>query len=247
MQGKDIIIFDLDGTLAKSKSPFTDTMTGLFSSLLAHKKVAVISGANISQFKKQFLSVLPPDPVLLENLYIMPASGSSLYTWRGDWQEIYSEKFSEEEKNKVLSVLSVETKVLGSDVYDSKYGERIEDRGSQITFSALGQSAPPEIKAPWDPDHLKRDQVASRLRLSLPEFEVRVGGMTSIDITRHGIDKEYGIRKLSEHIKISFDRMLFVGDALFPGGNDAPVKNLGVECLETSGPLETEKIIASWL
>jgi hypothetical protein len=37
--------------------------------------------------------------------------------------------------------------------------------------------------------------------------------------------------------------MLFVGDALFPGGNDYAVFTCGVRCIETSGPDYTINII----
>ena len=35
-------------------------------------------------------------------------------------------------------------------------GEVIEDRDTQITFSALGQDATPEDKYAWDPDNEKK-------------------------------------------------------------------------------------------
>ncbi len=44
------------------------------------------------------------------------------------------------------------------------WGEQIEDRGSQITFSALGQQAPIEEKKKWDPDFTKREKIKSAPR-----------------------------------------------------------------------------------
>jgi phosphomannomutase len=57
----------------------------------------------------------------------------------------------------------------------------------------------------------------------LPDFAVRIGGSTSIDITRQGIDKGYGIIKLSQASEIPLGDMMFIGDALYPGGNDHAV------------------------
>jgi phosphomannomutase len=56
---KKLIVFDLDGTLAKSKSSLDAEMSTLLSALLGVVKVAVISGGNWTQFQKQLLSLLP--------------------------------------------------------------------------------------------------------------------------------------------------------------------------------------------
>jgi phosphomannomutase len=53
---KKLIVFDLDGTLAESKSSVDAEMSELLHELLAIVKVAVISGGDWSQFEKQLLS-----------------------------------------------------------------------------------------------------------------------------------------------------------------------------------------------
>jgi hypothetical protein len=68
------------------------------------------------------------------------------------------------------------------------WGEPIEDRGSQITFSALGQQAPLEEKKRWDPDFTKRKKIKAVLENLIPEFSVHLGGTTSVDVTKPGID-----------------------------------------------------------
>jgi hypothetical protein len=127
------------------------------------------------------------------------------------------------------------------------FGTLIEDRGSQITFSALGQSAPVELKYAWDPMRTKRERMAAILSEKLPEFEVRVGGATSVDITKRGINKGFGIRKLEQFLKIESEDIVFIGDALFYGGNDYPAKATGVDCISVKGPEETKELIKSWL
>jgi hypothetical protein len=81
----------------------------------------------------------------------------------------------------------------------------------------------------------------------LPEFDVKTGGSTSIDVTRPGINKAYGVRKISEHLGIPIGEMLYIGDALFPGGNDAVVKETGIPTQQTSGPDETAEMIRALL
>jgi len=56
---KDLVIFDLDGTLAPSKSSLDEEMAGLLGRLVAIVKVAIISGGALAQFEKQVLAFLP--------------------------------------------------------------------------------------------------------------------------------------------------------------------------------------------
>jgi hydroxymethylpyrimidine pyrophosphatase-like HAD family hydrolase len=119
----------------------------------------------------------------------------------------------------------------------------IEDRGSQITFSGLGQLAPLAEKKKWDPDFKKRKRIETILTKLIPEFSVHLGGATSIDVTKPGIDKAYGIRKLRDILGISIPEMIFVGDAIFPGGNDYPPEEAGVFSIEVKDPHETKRVI----
>ena len=122
-------------------------------------------------------------------------------------------------------------------------GERIEDRGTQITYSALGQQAPLDAKQTWDSDFAKRKVIQSLLDGLLPKCSVRLGGTTSIDVTRPGIDKAYGIRKLRDILDVPIDQMLYVGDALFPGGNDYPARETGADCIAVRDPEDTKRVI----
>ncbi len=244
---KKLIMFDLDGTLTKSKSPIEPIMANLVTHLLEKKKVCIISGGGFPQFQKQVLAQLPSHVENYTNLYLMPTSGTRLYIWKGDWKQEYAEDISQVEKEKILNALKVSLKMAGYAEPEKVYGPLIEDRGSQITFSALGQSAPVEAKYAWDPSRSKRESIAKILGGKIPEFDVRIGGATSIDITRKGVNKGYGIRKLEQYLNISTDDILFVGDALFLGGNDYPAKAAGVDCIQVAGPEETQKLIENLL
>jgi len=240
---KKLIVFDLDGTLAESKSSLDDEMAALLHDLLGVVKVAVISGGDWPQFEKQLLSHLPKDGHLA-NLSLLPTCGTKFYQYAGDWKKLYSEDFTPEEKEKIIGSLH---KALGESGYKAEqvWGEIIEDRGSQITFSALGQQAPLEAKTKWDPDFARRKKITAILTTLIPEFSVRMGGATSIDVTKPGIDKAYGIRKLREILGVSLSEMLFIGDALFPGGNDYPAKEAGVVSLPVRGPQETKLMVTA--
>jgi phosphomannomutase len=238
---KKLIVFDLDGTLAESKASLDAEMAILFNALLRIVKVAVISGGDWPQFEKQVLSNLPHDDHL-KNLSLLPTCGTKFYQYTADWKKIYSEDFTAMEKEKIIGSLKQAIGASGFTV-EKIWGETIEDRGSQITFSALGQQAPLEEKNKWDPDFAKRKKIKALLDKLIPEFSVRLGGTTSIDVTKPGIDKAYGIRKLRDILGISIKEMIFIGDALFPGGNDYPAEEAGVVSIRVRDPNESKRVI----
>ncbi len=238
---KKLIIFDLDGTLAESKSKMDIEMSGLFSALLLKKEVAVISGGAYKQFQNQFLGSLRCEDKRLEKLHLFPTCSTSFYRFDGgQWNCVYKEYLSDDEKIKITKALEVALPLGGYVPPEQIFGELVEDRETQISFSALGQQAPSEVKKTWDPSGQRRLLIKKFLDPMLPDFEVRVGGATTIDITRKGIDKAYGIKQMEKHLGFSKAEMLYIGDALFPGGNDYPVQEAGVDCILVRGPEDTK-------
>jgi hypothetical protein len=238
---KKLIVFDLDGTLAPSKSSLDAEMASLLHDLLSVAKVAVISGGAWLQFQKQVLANLPQDDRLAQ-LSILPTCGTQFFQYDGEWKRLYAEDFTADEKEKIISSLNKAILTAGFAV-DKTWGETIEDRGSQITYSALGQQAPLEEKVKWDADFAKRKKIKAILDTLIPEFSVSLGGATSIDVTKPGIDKAYGIKKLRDTLGISVEEMIYVGDALFPGGNDYPAEQAGVISIPVKSPNETKRVI----
>lgn len=238
---KKLIIFDLDGTLAKSKAAIDQEMAQLLKDLLQVAQVAIISGGNWAQFEKQVLARLPQE-TNLNRLSILPTCGTKYYRYTTAWTQLYAENFSEAEKEKIVEALKAGVDASGLKP-EKTWGEQIENRGSQITFSALGQQAPLEAKQDWDPDFAKRKRIKALLVHSLAEFSVQMGGSTSIDVTKPGIDKAYGIQKLHTILQIPIGDMAFIGDALFEGGNDYPARSTGIACISVKNPEETKKVI----
>jgi phosphomannomutase len=238
---KKLVVFDLDGTLAASKSSLDAEMSSLLHDLLAVVQVAIISGGAWLQFERQVLSNLPHD-MSLEKLSILPTCGTKFYQYAGEWKILYSEDSTGAEKGKIIGSLKDAVATAGFRV-GKTWGDTIEDRGSQVTYSALGQQAPLDEKEKWDADFGKRRKIKAVLDGLIHEFSVRIGGATSIDVTRPGIDKAYGIRKLRDILSISIEKMIFVGDALFVGGNDYPAKQAGVISIPVCSPEETKRVI----
>jgi HAD superfamily hydrolase (TIGR01484 family) len=239
---KKLIAFDLDGTLALSKQALDDEMADLLAQLTQVAMVDIISGGDWPQFEKQVVSRMP-DSANLDHFVIQPTTGTKLYRHKdGRWERIFADLFSDEEGKKIRDCLTAAVAQAGY-ADEQTWGEQIEDRGSQITFSALGQQAPLDAKEKWDPDHAKRKKLQAILQEMLPDLSINIGGTTSIDITRKGVDKAYGLRKLSENVGLRIEEMLFLGDAIFPGGNDYPAKGMGMDTVRVRDVDETKSVV----
>ena len=245
MQKPKAIAFDLDGTLAESKQKMTDEMGKLFAELTTVMPSAIMSGAGFFQFEKQFLPAVSAE-AKLENLYIFPVNAAQCYVYQdGSWTPKYDHAFTPEEKETILTELHKALAEAGlAEEPAQLWGERIEDRSAQFSFSPLGQQAPVDAKRRWAESYNdKRKQIHSILLKTLPGFAIAMGGLTTIDITRKGITKAFGVRQLSEITGVPIADMLYVGDALGEGGNDSVVLQTGVPTHSVTGPHETAELI----
>ncbi|MDO8590098.1 MAG: HAD-IIB family hydrolase [bacterium] len=243
----DIIVFDIDGTLTRSKLPLDSEMAALLCRLMEKYRVAIISGAGYEQFKWQILDNLSCLPEKMKNLYLLPTDGTVFCRYEDGWQCRHDAPLPQEEKERIRAAFGNIFEESGFERPDKIYGELVEDRGAQLNFSALGQDAPIELKEKWDPDNKKRTQMAEVLKHTLPDFSIRIGGTTSIEVTRVGVDKAYGLNKLIEQTGILKENILYVGDKLFKGGNDEPVLTLGITCRTVPNPEETKTVILEFL
>ena len=239
-----LIAFDLDDTLTESKSPITDQTAQALTRLMGLRPVAIISGGRFQQFEQQVLRLLPPTAPL-DSLHLMPTCGTRYLRYTdGVWHELYKHDLTADERDRAVASLTRRAKELGAWEPDEKVtGERIEDRGSQITYSALGQLAKPADKRAWDPTGVRRLTLRDAVALDVPDLSVGAGGATSIDVTRRGVDKAYGMQQLSELTAIPLSAMLYVGDQTGPGGNDYPVVEIGVPTIAVASWCETLDVI----
>lgn len=255
---KKIAIFDLDGTLAESKQAVSLEIARALSRLAAigGKRVAVISGGSFAQFEKQFFPAWDTavkemaSEMINQNLIILPTSGAECREYDPDsnaWRRMYTETFPSGVKERVLKVLN---DIIASPerfgIPSDHVGEYIEDRGSQITLSALGQDAPFDRKKTWDKDQIKRQIIRKEIEKNVPEVSVGVGGSTSVDILPGGMSKAAAVSRLLERLHLTASDAVFVGDALYPGGNDSSLTDTSIETVAVSGPAETMAIIKRW-
>ena len=257
---KKLFAFDLDGTLAPSKSQMDAEMAGLVLRLVdSGKKIAVMSGGALPQYKKQFLDAIKATPEQLENIFLFPTCGAAFYRYQGSpstrspeatelgakssegfWQLVYEERLTEDEGKKIKNAFEAAFADVAYAHPAQIFGELLEFRGTQMTFSGLGQDAPFDLKQVWDPMGEKRLRLQTALIKYIPDFDVKLGGTTSLDITRRGVDKAYGIAQMEKYLGVIKKEILYFGDAIFPGGNDYPVKLAGVDCVAVSGYNQTK-------
>jgi HAD superfamily hydrolase (TIGR01484 family) len=239
--------------------------------LLEKKKVAVISGGKRSLLQTQVVEPLmkwrkkhhlskngmsrETAEHLLYNLQLLPSSGALYYARRPisaasprgmqHWKLLEHQRMTVDQKLRAVDAImqvAAEQGILG-ETHGHRAGELIDDRDGQITFSALGQQAKIEDKLAWDPSGVKKLRMADAAQRLLPDLEVRPGGSTSIDITPYGIDKAFGMRQLCHVLGVKLDEIFYVGDKFKNGGNDSPVQEMGIECLEVKNPEETLKFL----
>ena len=252
---KKIVAFDLDGTLAESKQHLEKDMADVLCSLSKEKIVVVISGGSIEQFKKQFLLYFLPQEedknTIYKNLILLPTSGSRRFQYdieKNDWIMTDEEALSESLREKIITTLKEYIATGKYDMHPAIEGDEIvEDRITQVSLSALGQHAPLDLKKVWDPDQKKRQQIKKELEEKLPEVSINIGGGTTLDILAKGFNKATGLIRLLDKLNMTIDDMVFIGDAIFPGGNDYSPYEAGIESIKISGPIETKKVIEGWI
>jgi HAD superfamily hydrolase (TIGR01484 family) len=242
---KKVFIFDLDGTLAKSKRPLSARILKPLSKLVKNRKVVIIGGGKFAVIKKQVLTPLSGYRMELRNLLIFPTNGAALFMYgnKGGWRKVYEIKLSKREILKIRVAFREALKTAGFNYPKRRFGSILEDRGTQVTFSALGQRTPLSLKERWNRDSDIRPKIIGYLERKLSGFEIRQGGLTSIDVTKAGIDKGYAILKALKILGIKKKDAVFFGDAIFPGGNDYSAKRAGVDYIKVSGPEEIQKLL----
>lgn len=234
---KKVLAFDIDQTLNVAKTPITDDIADLLVKCLDHFEICPISGQKFDQFLIQIVDRLPnPTPEQLSHLHLFVAQGTQYYkfdTTKNDWVQVYNYPLTEEQVTKITETIENAARELGYWEEDKLQpgDEIIENRLSQVTFSALGQKAGTEEKYAWDPDCKKREAICARCRELAPEFEYEIGGTTSINAITPGMNKVFGMTHLLEELDVKKEDVLYFGDMTQPGGNDYPVVQMGIDTI----------------
>lgn len=247
---KKVLCFDVDQTLNVAKTPITEQMAKTLIECTKDYVLAPISGQKYEQFIIQIIEPMQAagaTPEQLSKVHLFVTQGTRYYRYdakKEDWELVYQYDLTDEQIEKMTNAMEQAVKELGYWVeLEDKDDVIVENRISQVTYSALGQKASPEAKYPWDPDHKKRNAIAKRAKELAPEFEYEVAGTTSINITLPGTNKKFGMTHLMEELKVSMDEVLYFGDMTQPGGNDYPVVEMGFDTLTVRDWEETDNIL----
>lgn len=237
------VLFDLDDTLAESFCPPVPDMIMLLRQLLDMVPVAILSGASYERVQKDLIVPLEDHPHI-ERLFVFPNSAAQCYVSRdGVWHMEYNFALTVDERARISSSINASITELGIKAEDPHYRSQIINREVQIAYAGVGIDAPMAVKRAWDPDQMKRKKLNAALQSRLPEFEIMIGGTTTIDITRKGINKAYGVEWLAKRLGLPPSEMLFIGDTLYKGGNDAVVIPTGIQIRLVANPAETAQVI----
>ncbi len=134
----------------------------------------------------------------------------------GAWMPVHAELFTEAQKREILE-------------------------GFDAVLKATG-FVPEET---WDPDFARRKVIQTDLVTRLPNVSVNLGGATSADITQPGVDKAWGLKRPAERSGIAEEKTLFIGDAIFPGGNDYPAKAMGLDTVCVRDSADTFDVVTA--
>lgn len=239
-------LFDLDDTLAESFQPPAPEMIERLLALLDRIPVAILTAAGFPRIERQLLEHMAQSPHI-GRFYALPNSAAQCFTYKnGALECAYSLDLSDDERERITRAIEESIEEAGTRA-DAQVRPQIIPRQAQVAVAFLGLEASALEKAAWDPSQAKRRAVKALLEKKIPHFEILIGGYTTIDITRKGINKAYGVRWLSEELQIPPSEMFYVGDALYEGGNDFVVVETGIQTKITSGPGETLSIIDEML
>lgn len=233
---KKVIIADVDETICEPCQVITPEMVNQIFSLIQKGYIlAFISGTELNYLQKMISSQLKTKHFLL------PTTGTICLEVdpEKETKETYNYKLTSEEKKEIMNAFEVLTSEFNIQTMTTKE-DQIQDRNTQITLSAIGRNAPLELKKNYDPDGEKRKEWIKFLKTILEEnkYEISYGGTTSVDITRKGLNKAWGIKKFAEYYGIALDSILFIGDKTDPGGNDYPATTV-VDFITVKNPQDT--------
>lgn len=222
------LFFDMDKTIAPARQPILPEMFELLSSL--DQDIIIVSGQLLEKIAWQSSSL--PAYYLGNNGNHANDLINNVLWKNSDLDEVH--------KQEIHNHIKKITALLDHDL--NHEWTPIEDRGSQITFSPIGNTAPVEIKMAYDPDRSKRLDLLDKVAFESTDIMVKIGGSTSIDYIHKEKHKGVNVKRLIDLMGWESEECVYFGDGLYPGGNDEVVIGV-IETVPVSDHLDTfEKI-----
>jgi len=204
------IFLDMDNTVTESRGPISPEMYEMLSKF---ETVLICSGAS----KEQMINQIGD----LKCLHMAQ---------NGNHTDFWHRELTEDERNEIQAHMALYAPTMEEDQF--------EDRGCQISYSFTGHHAPRDIKLAFDPTGEKRRAILKQYPLRSDLIEVKIGGTTCLDYYPLGLNKGYNVRKMIQYMKWDKNDCIYIGDALFPGGNDETVVGV-IKTKQVKNHLET--------
>lgn len=200
------LFFDMDKTVAPARQPILPEMFDLLASV--PQDVVIVSGQLLEKIDWQTNQV---------PAYYLGNNGNTANTVTNEplWE---NPPLHEQHKAEIHQHIEQLTALLEHELNHD--WNPIEDRGSQITFSPIGNTAPVEVKQAYDPDRKKRFSLLEQVPFASDDIMVRIGGSTSLDYIHKERHKGTNVARLIDEMGWRKEDAVYFGDGLYPGGND---------------------------
>lgn len=221
VKNKDLILFDIDGTLTESRKIIQKDMVDVLNRITQKKDLDIgfVGGSDLSKQIEQLRE---------ENfkLFKWRFSENGLMTYKDNeliHKKSIIDELGEEKYKKLINICLL---VLSETETPIKRGNFIELRNGMINISPIGRSCSQKERDEfYELDKLKkiRETVINRIKELFLEdiLTFSIGGQISIDIFPKGWDKTYCL-KFVENL---YDKIYFFGDMTQLGGNDYEIYN----------------------
>jgi HAD superfamily hydrolase (TIGR01484 family) len=217
------LFFDMDETVAPARQPILPEMFDLLSNL--EEDIIIVSGQSADKIAWQSNN-LPA--------YILGQNGNEAFSVDGE--ELWNTPLNDNQRAEIMG--HIQKLVTTFSLELNEKWNPIEDRGGQITFSPVGNTAPVEIKKAYDPDRLKRFNIMKTVPFVSDDLVVKIGGSTSLDYIHKDRHKGTNVQKLIDLKGWNKNECIYFGDGLYPGGNDEAVIGV-IETVAVKDHLDT--------
>lgn len=219
------LFFDMDQTIAPSRQLILPDMHTLLTEL--PHDIIIVSGQEVVKIDWQSDNLIA---------YTLGQNGNHATDTQN--AELWNIALDDAHKQEILGHIAKLTRLLEHELNEE--WRPIEDRGAQITFSPIGNTAPVEIKRSYDPNRTKREWLMAQVPFESADLVVKIGGSTSLDYIHKDRHKGTNVKKLIEYNNWNGDDCVYFGDGLYPGGNDEAVIGV-IDTIPVEDHLDTYK------
>jgi len=217
--------FDMDHTITPARQLMLPEMHSLLTD--SGKDIIIVSGATLEQVERQVGSL---------SCYRLGQNGNHAIDRNGN--ELWRFTLSDTHKTEILRHIDLLIANLDHELHTE--WTPIEDRGGQITFSPLGNTAPNDLKSAYDPDVTKRFKMLEANPFTSNDLVVKIGGSTSFDYIHKDHHKGSNVARFIDQLGWKKDDCVYYGDGLYPGGNDESVIGV-IDTVSVEDHLDTYK------